>query len=185
MRWHLFFLQKLDPNWFTLVSTRNNNLQEKNTHLGWGCDCRILHDWAIRDVHGDVSIVDEYPGAVHPTRLVPSFERLQVRITEQAAESKLEGAKVFAAGAQRLARRGGAAMGRLAGRPFAWTRLAPIAAARAMLVLQLAGHEVGGVESQVAATANRVCLQALAVRPQDRAVRRRLLRLDDSRVLYR
>lgn len=136
-------------------------------------------------MHGDVSVVDERPGAVHSTRLVAVFERFQVWVAEQAAEAELKRAEVLAAGAQRLARRRGAAIGRLAGRPFARTRLAAIAATRAVFALQPAGQEFGRVEGQVTPTANRVRLLALAVGPQDVAERRRLLRLGNSRFLHR
>lgn len=52
------------------------------SHLVSCCGTRSLHNGHIRDLNGEVAIVNEWPCALYPARLKLIFESAQVRVPE-------------------------------------------------------------------------------------------------------
>lgn len=81
-----------------LVQAGRGRPLDQHRHLGGGRGLRPEEHGLVGDLHGEVGVVDERPGALHPARLHVALERLEVRVAEQTAVPQVARAPVAALG---------------------------------------------------------------------------------------
>lgn len=134
------------------------------TYLGSGGGKRSIQHGVVGDLHGEIRVVNERPGASHSTRLVFVVEGLQMGVAEQAAVPEV----VAAVEGTRRGRWGRCWRQRpRRGRPEVGSTPGLLGA----VVFHLEGvqHADGGVELEVAAAGACRCVNTVAERRQHAA----------------